>query len=184
MDIKSRFIRSNSQRGFTLGEFALVLGIAIFILSFALPKFTEMRRGTSVKEASEAVTTILANLRSHFGVNNLYGQISTANAIASGAIPEHMVITGTSTAQNQWGGLVTVAPLTLTATNDASGLTLTQVPSNQCYALVIGSHEGTRRVQVAGTAVKPTDAALNLTTLRTQCASAASVSIEWAVGKA
>lgn len=176
-------VRQKKQRGISMVELTLALIILSVLAGAAYYAFQENSRKNEVKEAIALATTIAGELRSKFGTNNMYGNVTTAVSVQSRAIPEQFRITGTNTAQNSWGGAITTTPVTLTATNDAISLSFANVPQDECMDIVIGTQQTGRRISVAGTVVKPTDTTLNLATLATQCESAANVAVVWDVGR-
>lgn len=171
------------QMGVTMLELSVVLIIAAILSAAVFISFRDNTRKNETLESVSKVTTTAGNLRKNFGVNNLYGSVTTAVAVQSRTIPEDQRITGTNTAQNIFGGLVTVAPVTLTQANDAAALSWANVSPNSCSELVLGTAATARRITVGATVVKPTDAAVNIVNLNTACDVAAPMAIIWDIGR-
>ena len=165
----------------------LSLSVALIIVSIisvvAFKAFRDNARKQETVESVAAVTVTAGNLRKNFGVNNMYAAVTTVVAVQSRSIPEDQRIPGTTTAQNMFGGLVTVTPVTLTQANDAVGLSWANVSPNNCSEIVLGTNSVARRITVGSTAVKPIDGALNVATLNTACDVAAPVAIVWDIGR-
>jgi len=173
-----------TQRGFTMLELSVVLVIAGVLAAATFIGFQTNTRRNSVRENTGLITEAAAELKKKFGLTNTYGAVTTALAVQSRAIPEQLRIPTTNTAQNSYGGLITVAPGTLTQVNDVAVMTWSAVKQGECMDLVIGTADTARRIEVpAGTAVKPTDGVLNLATLATQCESAPNVDVVLSVGR-
>jgi Tfp pilus assembly protein PilE len=171
------------QRGDAMLSVTVALIILAIIAGGIFMAFRENTRKNEVKEAVSLVSSIGSEMRQKYGSTNMYRDVTTAIAVQSRAIPESYRVAGTNTAQNVWGGAITIAPVDLTSANDAVALTMNAVPQNECMDIVTGTQAVGRRVRVAGVAVKPTDAELSLANLATQCESGPNVAIEWAVGR-
>lgn len=169
------------------GDFIVSLSIALIILAvISIVAFIAFRDDTRKNEMTVTVQNVIKTaglLRANFGVNNNYGVVTTAVAVQARAIPESQRITGTTTAQNSYGGAVTVTPATLTQANDAVALSYMNIPSHSCAEIVIGSQHQARRIAVGGTVIKPTDAALNMAALTAACDTGAPVEVIWTVGR-
>lgn len=172
------------KRGVTMLELSIVLVIAGVIAGAVFLAFQSNARRVSVSDNVSQITTTAAELKKKFGLTNNYGNLTTALAVQSRAIPDELRIPGTNTAQNSYGGAITAVPATLTSANDAAQLGWNNVKQTECIDVVIGVQDVARRIEVpAGTAVKPTDGQLNLATLATQCELAANTGIELFIGR-
>lgn len=171
------------QRGVTMIELSIVLVIAGVLATTVFLAFQSNARRVSVGDNTSLITETAAEMKKKFGLTNLYGNVTTALAVQSRAIPDQLRIPGTTTAQNSYGGLITAAPATLTQANDAVTLTWSAVKQSECIDLVIGVADTARRVTVAAVIVKPTDLVLNMATLATQCESAANVDVALDIGR-
>ena len=181
---RARKALGKAQKGVTMIELSIVLVIAGLLAAAVFLAFQSNARRVSVGDNTALITETAAELKKKFGLTNQYGAVTTALAVQSRAIPDQLRIPTTATAQNGYGGLITVAPATLTQANDAALLTWSSVKQSECIDLVIGTSDTARRIEVpAGTAVKPTDGVLNLATLATQCELAANTDIVFAVGR-
>lgn len=165
-------------------ELSIVLVLVSVVAFAAFVGYQRNARRVSVKDNTSLITETSAELKKKFGMTNNYGNVTTALAVQSRAIPEELRIPGTNTAQNSYGGLITAVPATLTQPNDAVQLDWNLVKQAECIDLVIGVNDVARRIEVpAGTAVKATDGMLNLATLATQCELAANTAIVLFIGR-
>jgi prepilin-type N-terminal cleavage/methylation domain-containing protein len=174
---------ARKQRGMSMLELSVVLVVVALIGAAVYAGLQSNSRRVELQDNQNLVTEISAELQKKFGKTNTYGAVTTALAVQSRAIPDQLRIPGTTTAQNSYGGAITVTPVTLTQVNDAALVTWNNVPQAQCMDLVIGTERGARRVQVAGAVVKPTDGALAVATLAAQCESAGTVAVAYSVGR-
>lgn len=177
------FVSKMRQRGDFLISLTVALLITAVIAGSAFIYFRDNLRQNDIKEAVQKVNTTGGSLRANFGLNNQYGSVTTAIAVQSRAIPEDQRIPGTTTAQNVFGGAVTVTPVTLTQPNDGLTLSWANVPTWACSQIVLGTQNTARRISVGGTPVKALDGALTAATMTTQCDVAAPVVITWDFGR-
>lgn len=171
------------QRGIGMIELTVVLVVIGALLVYVFNYFRDNMRASEVKATVEQVTAMAGKLRQTYGLQNQYGTLNTAIAVQSRAIPEDLRVTGTNTAENNYGGAITVTPVNLTGTNDAVALSYANVPASQCSDIVNRTANVGRRITVGGTVVKPTDGVLNTATTGTACDAAAPVTIVWDVGR-
>ena len=169
------------------GDFIVSLSIALIIIAvISIAAFIAFRDDTRKNEMTATVQNVIKTsglLRANFGVNNSYGDVTTAIAVQARAIPESQRIAGTTTAQNSYGGAVTVVPATLTQTNDAAALSYMNIPSHSCAEIVIGSQNVARRISVGGTVIKPTDGVLGIAALTAACDTGVPVEVIWTIGR-
>lgn len=175
---------TSRQRGFAALEFGLVLLVVAILIVAAVMFYRSNLRKTSVNNNVAQILATAGAARSNYGQQNQYANLTTAIAVQGNLIPADLRDGAAATATNSFGGAIVVAPATLTgATPDAVQLTWPSVTADQCSDIVMGIQAEGRRVAVAGTDVKPTDGAVNIATVTTQCDSAANVTIDLYVGK-
>ncbi|WP_058048785.1 type 4 pilus major pilin [Janthinobacterium sp. Ant5-2-1] len=169
------------------GDFMLSLVVALIVVAIFLGKVFMNYRDTSRNEQNTAftssITTIAGALQKNFGQNNMYGSLTTAIAVKSGAFPRNLRDGTADTASNLWGGTLTVVPGTITANNDVANLAATKVPSGQCYDIVSATQSVARRITVGSSTVKAADATLDVAALSTACEAASDVTVTWAIGR-
>lgn len=169
------------------GDFMLSLVVALIVVAIILGKVFMNYRDSTRNEQNSAfastVTTIAGALQKNFGQNNLYGSLTTAIAVKSGAFPRNLRDGTADTASNLWGGTLTVAPGTITANNDVASLAATKVSSAQCYDIVSATQSVARRITVGSSTVKAADATLDVAALATACEAASDVTVTWSIGR-
>jgi type II secretory pathway pseudopilin PulG len=177
-----RMLRA-AQRGLSMVELALVLIVASLILAAAFYGFSQQQRQVEVQENQAAISKIVSTLQSMYGKTGTYGDVTTAIAIQARAIPPNLRIGTGNTAQNSYGGSVTVAPVNCVTTNDCMTLTWAGVPSAQCAELVLGTQSFVRRVVIGTTTIKALDGVLNQATLATTCDGALNLDLIFTFGR-
>lgn len=170
------------QKGYSMVELTVVLVVISLIGAAVFFGLQSNARRVEVGDNGSQVLEIMAELKKKFGRNNQYGMMTTALAVQSRAIPEQLRVTPT-TAQNSYGGPITVAAATCVTPNDCATITWPGVPQAQCMDFVIGTQAGARTVNVGGTIVKPLDLALNMATLATQCEAAATAPVVFTISR-
>lgn len=126
---------------------------------------------------------IMANAQKNYGMQNLYGNITTANAVQTGLIPPDLRDAGANTARNKFNGAITLAPVLCSIANDCLGVTNAGVPRAKCADFVLSLAQASRRVQVGGVDVKPVDGVINVGTLATRCDAAATTTVRTDAGR-
>lgn len=160
----------SAQKGVSVVSVLLGLVIGAGVLSVTFNQFTDSKRKARVESAASEIATMLSDAQKIYGTANQYGSVTTEVAIRGGVVPARLRITGTTpTARNQYNGLITFAPATLTSTNDSLTMTYANVASIDCQDLILSLERLTRRVSIGTTFPKPADGALNLATTATSC---------------
>jgi type II secretory pathway pseudopilin PulG len=158
-----------AQRGLSMVELALVLIVASLLLAAGFYGFSQQQRQVEIQGNQGSISQIISSLQAMYGKTGTYGDVSTAVAIQSRAIPPNLRIPGTNTAANGYGGAVTVAPVNCVTTNDCMTLSWGGVSPNQCAELILGVQSYVRRVQIGAVEVKALDGVVNQATLATTC---------------
>lgn len=183
MNRKNLLRKKRHERGDFVVSLIVGLIISALIAAAAYTTFRDSSRDEDIKQVVKQVNTIAGNFRNNFGIDNRYGDITTAIAVQTRTIPEELRINGTNTAQNMFGGDITATPSTLTSTNDAVDLSLPNIPAWACSRTVQGTQSVARRITVGGQAVKPLDDRINTATLATACDGTGPFTIVWSIGR-
>lgn len=171
------------QRGFALLEFGIALLLVGILGAAIFAAFQRHNRTIAIEANANLIHETVANLQKTFGHNNNYGTVTTALAVQYNAVPSMLRNAGTATAQNSYGGNITVTPTTLAQPNDALLLSWGSVPKEQCADLAQSIEDASRRLEApAGTIVKPDGGTLNPTTLAASCESSNATDLVLAVG--
>ena len=171
------------QQGFLSLEAGLVLLVVALAIVAAVIYYRDNLRKTSINTNVTQMLATAGAARSTFGQANRYVDVTTAIAVSANVIPSTLRMGTEQTATNGFGGAIEAAPAQLTTANDALRIEWPNVPSGQCIEIAMGIQGELRRLDIAGTTVKPIDAPLNLATTTTACESAGTVAIAMFVGR-
>lgn len=172
--------RQRQQKGNALLYTLLALVLGGIGLAVGVQQYQDAERSTSVQSTVGEVNAIIGAAKQNFGQYG-YAGLSTAIAVGSQVIPQGLAAPTAGTANNRFGGAVT-----LTETGVGAGtatLTYVGVPSNVCTSIVNGTQALARAVTVGGAAAKPQDGVVNVAQLNTGCTSGATVTIAWVIGR-
>lgn len=174
---------SKLENGFLSLEAGLVLLVVALAIVSAVMFYRDNLRKTSINTNVNQILATAGAARSVFGQANQYGQVTTAIAVSSNIIPSTLRNGNSQTATNNFGGEISVVPTNLSGTSDGLKITWPNVPSNQCIEIVMGVHAELRKLQVAGTDIKPLDSNLNIANTSSQCESSGHVALDLFVGR-
>lgn len=183
--MKTQFKRHSTatQRGVSIISVLLGLVIGAGVLAVAFNQFQDAQRKSRIEAANSEIATMIAEAQKLYGTSNQYGAVTTAIAVQGGVVPDRLRVAGTNTAQNRYNGAITFAPATITTANDSLALGYARVSSIDCQDLILTADPLTRRIEVAGTVVKPADGAVNIGTMSAQCDSADAVDVTFVFGR-
>jgi Tfp pilus assembly protein PilE len=173
----------HKQRGVSVMSVLLGLVIAAGVTAVVYDQFSDSQRKARIEAATAEISSIIAEAQKIYGATNTYGSVTTAIAVQSGVIPARLRVAGTNTAQNKYNGAITVAPATLSTTNDSLVLTYSNVPQADCMDVAMQADRMIRRLVIGANTPKATDAAMNVATLGTSCDAAATANLALAFGR-
>lgn len=157
------------QQGFTLIELAIVVVMVAVLISLGLKTINQTRVSANANAEATELPLIVSKIQKTYSTQSTYSGVSLAGLIALNIFPTERVVSPTS-AQNRWGGGITVAAATLTNANDSVQLTYAGVPKDECVEVIPLVTQTVRVITVNGTSVKADGAGLDLSALGTQCA--------------
>lgn len=129
--LKNKINMNKKEKGLTLIESLVVVGILLGIVAIALTLYGTVRDRLSVKNTSEDVSFMYAQITDLFSDEGTE-DLDTDLAIQSGIVPSKMKVVG-STVYNSWDGKVTIDG---TGTN-AFEVSIEKVPSGDvCINLI------------------------------------------------
>lgn len=164
--LRSRFA------GFSLFELMLVLIIVAALIGVVYEVYLRASADSDSNNESQQLTTIVAGVHATFSAQSSYSGLSNSVLLNAEAFPQNMV-SGT-TVTNSFGGSVTVAPASITGSDDSFSITYNSVPQSECVSLTNGVADMFKIIDVDGTAVKTLSApTVNVATLTSQCAGGA-----------
>jgi len=181
--IRTTAASRRSQRGVSVMSVLLGLVIAAGVTAVVYDQFSDSQRKSRIESATSEISTIIAETQKVYGTSNTYGALTTAVAVQSGVVPARLRVAGTNTAQNKYNGAITMAPATMTTTNDSVVLTYSGVPRSDCMDVAMSADKLARRIVIGTSTPKAADAAINAATLATACDSAATANLAIAFGR-
>lgn len=157
------------NKGFTLLEILLVIGIAAVIAIAAFMAWPAVQSSQRANAEQSRAMTIAAGIKQAY--NGRYAGVTDANVIAA-KIPPSDMIDG-ATLNSSWGEAVTVAPVT--GDNSKFTISYAAVPEAVCLKLAPGLGQSFENVTVGGTPIRDDAAgtAYNPATVITQCSNPA-----------
>lgn len=177
--LKRKFAnRTNKQKQRGAGMIDLVLSIfgSIVIVGFAFwLKSVAWGPMLGWMEAS-AVSTAMSKIENTYTGAASFNGLTTAG-MATSDVFDRKYLPGAGAITNRFGGTVTLGVTTINTNNDTQQFTDGGVRSDSCSTLVNQLVDDADRITVAGTVVKPKDGVIDATALKTQCGSAAVVSV-------
>lgn len=170
------------QQGYSLVEIGIVMAIVAIGLFYAISKGVEMNnQSKSQSVAQDLASTIVPNAK------RLYATQSSYTGVTIGALRDNNVFPGTwnvaGTITGPFTGAVTTSAATFVTAGDALTITVPNVYQSICSDIVRMMAGGIEQIAVGGTVVQAYQGTLNVGTLGTQCAAAASSSIAFTFGK-
>lgn len=122
-----------NQKGFTVVEIIVVLLVIAVLVGSALKGYAVYRDTQATTEVSD-LQYVIAKLQSKYRNTPSTAAVTTANAITGNVFPASMNV-GATTVTNRVGGLVTVAPATVSTANDAFLITEAGWASEGCQRI-------------------------------------------------
>lgn len=158
--IKKGLKLNNNQKGLTLIESLVVVGILLGIVAVALTLYGTVRDRLNVKNESENASVIYSQVVDLYSDEATSTLANISQAVDAGIIPRKMSITGATTkvVTDSWGGKVTLKGVLTTGFE----LTFPRVPSGDVCVNFIKNQKkvGWDEYSVSGTA-KPYSASTN-----------------------
>lgn len=168
------------QRGFTIVELTIAIGIIAILAIFGLPFARGLIIDGKVQPTATDITRAAAKVRSNFANQGAtpYASITTASfANAARGLASAITITGTGTGSamthdiGATGAAVTVASATITTAGDAFSVTLPTVNDAACPALAAQVSKSAEVITINGTSVKAAGGTYNGQTAGAACTS-------------
>ena len=145
------------QKGFTLVELLLVLGIMALGAVVAYITVPKVRATSNANAEATVVNTLAAGVKNVYAGSNSFKKLTNKVLIDAKAVPERMLTETASQLVNTFGGDVTVTPTklgTVAADNSAYQIVSTNVPDAECVKLATGVGNNFSEVIVNTTKVR------------------------------
>ncbi|MGE4352086.1 MAG: type 4 pilus major pilin [Bdellovibrionales bacterium] len=172
------------QRGFTLTEAAIVLGIMGLILGAIWVAAAAVYNNLRVTTTSNQLLQVVQSIRSmHATQQTVDSGINSLLVAKAGGIPKDMITYTNeipSAVRDVWGGDVTIAATTYSVTNDAFYVQFDDVPQGPCSDLLVrntGSGRDSGLVGAGNAASTSTNFPVGLSTAVAACSNATKNSV-------
>lgn len=179
MQPKIMLMRRRRQSGFTLVELIIVILIGGLILAGVAAGVSKAMSGQRANAEIAEIQNVSTSIKKIYSNKSSYSGITLTGLINMNAFPPERVSGGA--VYNRWGGAVTVVAAGTGNVNFT--LTYPSVPTSECLDIIPQLESVVDSVTVAGTSVKASGAALDVSALGTQCNSSATVSIAYTFTK-
>jgi prepilin-type N-terminal cleavage/methylation domain-containing protein len=137
-----------AQKGFTLTEIAIVLGVIGLILGSIWVAASSVYNNQKNGKATQQLLAVSQSVRSLYAtattIGDAAGTDETATYIAAKVFPADMVNAAGTATVNPWNGTVMVTSQTLASAGDMFGIELNGVPTSACINLLT-ANTGTGR---------------------------------------
>lgn len=164
--MKAKIYRN--AKGFTLVELMIVIVLGALIIAVAIAAAPRIKAYIQANKDLEAIPEIAANVQSQYALKPNYATLTNTIVNSYKLVPDDMN-GGGGTITNRYGGVVTIAPATVSVANDSFTISYGNVPSLVCLKLVPQLAPQFLNASVNGTVVKATGGDLDETATATQC---------------
>jgi len=170
--------RSAAQRGFTMIELTVVIGLVAVLMIIGIPFVRNFMIDGKVPKVADDITKVATKLRTNFSGQGAtpYTSISTASfANTAKGMASVLIINGsgaTATVTHDigaTGSTVTAASATITTAGDSFAVTVNDAAEAACPSLAAGISKAAERITINGTTVKAVGGNYNGATASTAC---------------
>ena len=156
-----------SQKGFTLVELGIVVGLVLLLLS-GLAGASRIIAGDKVNDEVSELRAAVNNIQKIYASSSVYTGATLTDIIALKGIPDSR-ITSATTAANRWGGAITVTVNTLNSTDDSIKYSTAAVPEYECLNILPQVDSVFAKIMIGTNIVKPVGGTVSKTVLATGC---------------
>lgn len=167
-------IRNKKNKGFSLLELLLVLGIIAALVVGAFIVYPKVQASQRAEAESKNIATIQAGIKSLYTSASSFSGLTNTVAVQSKVFPDNMLVgTGSSASVvNAFKGKVTLDVSTDSpskAANSAFTITYENVPAAECTKIVSAAASNFYMAKVGSTVVKPAGSELSVTDVAKAC---------------
>jgi major structural subunit of bundle-forming pilus len=122
------------QKGLTLIETAMVLGVAALVIAGVLVLYNTANTSNKTSDALNQLNIIQQAVRNVYGGTAGFTGLTTDTMVSSKSVPQKM-ITAAGGMANSFNGPVTVDAATVATTDDGFAVVFSGIPQEACVAL-------------------------------------------------
>lgn len=157
-----------NTKGFTLVELMIVIVLGGLVIAVAIAAAPRIKAHINGNKDMADIPDVVSNIQAHYSLKPSYAGLTNTIANSYKLVPDDMN-GGAGTIINRYGGVVTLAPATVTVANDSFTYSTGGVPSRVCLKIVPQLAPQFLNLSVNGTVVKATGGTLDETAAATQC---------------
>jgi prepilin-type N-terminal cleavage/methylation domain-containing protein len=177
-------LRQRAQRGFTLVELLIVIGIGAVIIAVGLTRAIEARQLNKASDELSDLQTIANETRKVYANQANFTGVTMTTLARLRVFPTNRIQdAGTGNVVNAFGATWAAAPVNVNSTDDGITFTAAGYPRKVCVDLVTSAADTFARILVNATEVKALGGAVNVATLGTQCDTSNNNTIAFTVAK-
>lgn len=185
---KTKTVRNtnkNKQKGASLVEFMMYLGLAALVIVAAVNWYRQSKLTSDVTATIQNLGVLTANIRNSFAQQGTYEGLANTIVLSSNGVPESMRVPGDQNLirSNFSTDGVDIVPRNVGGVDDDGfGLTFKDVPVRACNELVQKTYRNYFQIDVNGTIINPSN---NIADIQAACGFAESdgtnqnIAIEW-----
>ena len=167
MEFRKNASVKKNQKGFTLVELGIVVGLVLLLLS-GLAGASRVISGTKVNDEVSELRSIVSNVQKIYAGASVYTGATLTDIIALKGLPDARV-TSATTAANRFGGALTFTVSTLSSTDDSLKMSSAATPEYECLNIIPQVDSVFSKIMIGTNIVKPVGGTVSKTVLATGC---------------
>lgn len=151
--MKKQLLFKRNQKGITLIEALLVLGLGIAIIAYGLISYGGAQDKNKLGEESRNISLLKSNIEDRYRSSSTSEEgLDNVIAVQGGLIPKNIKSKPDGTIVNGFGGSVLVG----VSGTDGYFIEYAKIPSSICTALVTNFQKEFSSIVIGGTTIQPT----------------------------
>lgn len=171
-----------NTKGFTLVELMIVIVLGGLVIAVAIAAAPRIKAHINGNKDMAEIPDVVANVQAHYSLKSNYSTLTNNIVNSYKLVPDDMN-GGAGSITNRYGGVVTLAPATITVANDSFTYSTGGVPSRVCLKIIPQLAPQFLNASINGTVVKPTGGVLDETTAADRCNSSESNTLLFTASK-